>query len=129
MAGVAALVAGAGCVRAGAGAGVAAVAVAGAGVSLEVAEAGAGSTAGAVAGAMADGVVTAAGASTTGGTTGARLIHQMPAATTAKAATAPPAIRGVRLAFWGARCGVVLCGAETAESSSATAGKAVAARG
>jgi hypothetical protein len=82
-------------------------------VASDVAVAGVASATGAAAGtASVEAGREVAGATEAAGATGARLTHHTPAAATARTATAPPAIRGMRLVFRTARARVWVIGVE-----------------
>ena len=85
-------------------------------VASDVAVAGAASVTGAAAGTASveagREVADATEAAGTTGATGARLTHHTPAAATARTATAPPAIRGMRLVFRAVRARVGVIGVE-----------------
>jgi hypothetical protein len=100
--------------RAGGGATGAVVGVEAAVVASDVTVAGAASITGATAGtaSVEVGREVAGATEAAAGATGARLTHHTPAAATARTATAPPAIRGMRLVFRVVRARVGVVGAE-----------------
>lgn len=83
-------------------------------VASDVAVAGVASATGAAAGtaSVEAGKEVAGATEAAAGATGARLTHHTPAAATARTATAPPAIRGMRLVFRTARARVWVIGVE-----------------